>query len=162
MNKTKKQKEKREERRQFALAYLGGKCIECGSTLNLEFHHIDKTTKKNNISSLYSSSLKILKEELDKCELLCDKHHNDKTLEEKKQIRAEGTHGTLSSYRYCHCSICKEARNVYNRKYHGWVVRVPAQHGTYSKYKNGCRCNECKSANNSYMKNYYANKALLT
>jgi len=158
MNKIEKQKVKREERRIWALEYFGNKCAECSSTLNLEFHHIDKTTKENNISSLYSSSIEVFKRELDKCQLLCKKHHNDKTLEEKKQVRAEGTHGTLSSYRYCHCDICKEACAAYNREYHGWRKRIPAEHGTYSKYKSGCKCDECKEANNLYMKNYYKKK----
>mgnify|MGYP001617023980 CR=1 FL=1 len=163
MNRIEKQKIKREERRKWSLKYLGGECVECFSVSDLEFDHIDRFTKKHNVSSLFSSSINVLKEELDKCQLLCDKHHNDKTLREKGMIRAVGVHGTISSYRYCHCSKCKDAHAAYQRGYSGWEKRVPSQHGSYSKYKNGCKCKECKSANNTYMKNFYkTRKALLT
>lgn len=37
---------------------LGGKCVRCGTTDNLEFDHIDKTKKKIRASDLHSVSKK--------------------------------------------------------------------------------------------------------
>ena len=40
----------------------------------------------------------------------------EKTVEaESGKKSASGTHGTLSSFRYCKCALCKEARNGYNK-----------------------------------------------
>jgi 5-methylcytosine-specific restriction endonuclease McrA len=41
-----KNKEKREKRRNLIYEALGGKCIECGSTYNLEIDHINPSLKK--------------------------------------------------------------------------------------------------------------------
>jgi hypothetical protein len=33
----------------------------------------------------------------------------------KDRRKADKTHGTLSSYRYCRCEECKNAKNIYSR-----------------------------------------------
>jgi hypothetical protein len=62
---------------------MGGKCISCGCKDNLEFDHIDPSTKSFNISSGYNKTKKELFEELSKCQLLCNKCHLEKTKKNK-------------------------------------------------------------------------------
>jgi len=91
---------------------LGNMCSECGVAENLHVHHIDPIKKKFSISTgAYRMSLKGLDVELEKCVLLCESCHN------KKHHTAKTTHGTLSSYRYCKCELCKKAMSLYNRAY---------------------------------------------
>lgn len=66
--------------KQMAVEYLGGKCIRCGynrCVYALDCHHKDKTTKSFNISGAHSRSWKAIKEELDKCVLLCANCHRE-------------------------------------------------------------------------------------
>lgn len=72
---------KRRDTKQKCITYLGGKCSSCGYNKNIaaiDFHHIDSSTKENNIASLLKhSSFKKLKKELDKCVLLCANCHRE-------------------------------------------------------------------------------------
>jgi len=70
------------EKRAICLEYLGGKCVKCGTTERLEFDHIDRTTKKYTITPKLSYKFDNIKEELDKCQLLCAPCHLDKTASE--------------------------------------------------------------------------------
>jgi 5-methylcytosine-specific restriction endonuclease McrA len=64
-------------RRAKGIELLGGACARCQSTEGLEFDHVDPSTKwKHNFWSY--SWAKILKE-LDKCQLLCEDCHKEKT-----------------------------------------------------------------------------------
>jgi hypothetical protein len=66
------------ERKRKAVEYLGGACIRCGynkSLVALTFHHRDRKEKENTIGALRERSWKKLKEELDKCDLLCFNCH---------------------------------------------------------------------------------------
>jgi 5-methylcytosine-specific restriction endonuclease McrA len=65
--------------REILIDKMGGKCIECGSKEQLEFDHIDPSTKNFNISSAYNKTKEELFEELTKCQLLCNKCHLKKT-----------------------------------------------------------------------------------
>jgi 5-methylcytosine-specific restriction endonuclease McrA len=78
--------EKRRKRRGILLEKLGGKCVWCGTTEELTFDHIDKTTKSFVLSGkgLDGDWEKILRE-LDKCQILCDTCHKKKTIEEDRQ-----------------------------------------------------------------------------
>jgi 5-methylcytosine-specific restriction endonuclease McrA len=66
-----KERERRRLMRESALEELGGKCVICGTTENLEFNHIDPYTKEREVSTKCGLRHK---EHL-KCELLCKKHH---------------------------------------------------------------------------------------
>lgn len=105
------------KRRAEAVAFLGGKCVLCGSVNNLEFDHIDKTTKMFDIAHCWNKPLEVFWTEVKKCQLLCDQHHNFKTIDEKGFKRAKGKHGTISTYNYCHCEQCRAAKNDYCREY---------------------------------------------
>ena len=63
--------------REKGIKYLGAKCKRCKikDTEVLTFHHLDRTTKYDNLSSLWHREWDIIKSELDKCELLCANCH---------------------------------------------------------------------------------------
>lgn len=106
-------------RTELARFALGGRCVECGSTENLEFDHKDNITKSFEIAHSWNTSALRFWREISKCQLLCDRHHNEKTIREKGQSSAIGTHGTISAVRYCRpiCDLCRAARNRCNREY---------------------------------------------
>jgi hypothetical protein len=104
------------ERRAKALAFLGGAC-KCGSTSDLQFDHVDRTKKSFTIGKLWSLSEKVFWAEIAKCQLLCSKCHEEKTLIDLNQVSAKTRHGTLSTYRYCHCSLCRKANADYSAQW---------------------------------------------
>ena len=81
-------KAQRDERRAHCREYLGGKCVKCGTTHNLQFDHIKREGKKYTIASRIHQNFTILKEELDKCQLLCVDCHLEKTAKEWEIGRA--------------------------------------------------------------------------
>jgi len=78
------------EKRAYCIEYLGGKCVKCGSTERLEFDHIDRTTKKYTIAGRVTLNFDNLKEELNKCQLLCVDCHKIKTKSEWADITQRG------------------------------------------------------------------------
>ena len=81
----------RDKRRAYCREYLGGKCVVCGTTHNLQFDHIKREEKKYNITEKLTIKFDNLKEELDKCQLLCVDCHLEKTAKECADI----THNTV-------------------------------------------------------------------
>lgn len=61
------------------IAYKGGKCSKCGYEKLIpgayDFHHINPNEKDFGISEGHIRSLKIMKAEVDKCELVCRNCH---------------------------------------------------------------------------------------
>lgn len=112
--------ERYERRRKSIVEQLGGVCARCGSKDQLEIDHIDPPGKKLNISRrLAGVSEKALQRELTKCQLLCRRCHELKTILERGHTPAKGTHGTLSAYRWCgppKCDECKRAKREYVRR----------------------------------------------
>jgi 5-methylcytosine-specific restriction endonuclease McrA len=68
-----------ETRRKVAIGYLGGQCVSCGETEDLEFDHIDPSTKLMAIARASSRSEDFFWAEVDKCQLLCNPCHLEKT-----------------------------------------------------------------------------------
>lgn len=71
-----------------AIDYLGGKCVDCGYLGSkcpdaLAFHHKDPSKKSFNISGKHCLSWEKIKQELDKCELLCHNCHSERHYKEK-------------------------------------------------------------------------------
>lgn len=96
--------------RRDALATLGGKCVKCGTTDDLEIDHIDRSTKSFDIALLLSGySRKRVALELAKCQVLCKTHHREKTAAERPGPR----HGTEHMYlRYrCRCDLCRAEKS---------------------------------------------------
>jgi 5-methylcytosine-specific restriction endonuclease McrA len=69
----------RARKKQERIDYLGGKCVGCGTTEDLQFDHIDRTTKEYSISKKADYVFEKIKPELDKCQLLCKECHRIKT-----------------------------------------------------------------------------------
>ena len=66
--------------KQMAVSYKGGKCERCGYDKNigaLDFHHLDPKQKEFEISKVRHKSIEDIKEELDKCILLCANCHRE-------------------------------------------------------------------------------------
>jgi len=72
----------RDKRKSYCIEYLGGKCVKCGTTHNLQFDHIKREGKKYEITRKLTYKFDNIKEELDKCQLLCAPCHLDKTAKE--------------------------------------------------------------------------------
>jgi len=72
---------RRKKIRQMAVEYKGGRCEQCGYNRcidALEFHHANSSGKDFSISEKgYTRSWSKVKEELDKCMLLCANCHRE-------------------------------------------------------------------------------------
>lgn len=83
---SKYQKKARKERKRKLVEMLGGKCSRCGYNKcirALDFHHLDSTEKKFNLSTLgYTCSWDRLVEEAQNCELLCANCHREEEADE--------------------------------------------------------------------------------
>ena len=125
-------KARRLKRRQDLLNLAGNKCEACNSTDNLEFNHIDRSTKLITLSGKgLDGRWETIIKELDKCELLCNNCHLEKTREQykNKEIRPWNDkkhlpylHGTTRSYEEiaCRCKDCRYAKKLYRDKVIGY------------------------------------------
>lgn len=81
---------RRRELKRLAIEYLGGACVQCGYTRcreALEFHHKDPSQKKFGIAERgFTRSLHVVKEELDKCFLLCANCHRELEVVERGSL----------------------------------------------------------------------------
>lgn len=103
------------ERMLEARTLLGGKCIKCGEANDLELDHINPKTKSFTIGQMWNVRKELFDIEVNKCQLLCKRCHEEKTLLDKGQKSGKNTHGTLTSYRYCKCDICRKAKSDYSK-----------------------------------------------
>lgn len=114
------------KRREYILNRLGGFCVKCKSTNNLQVDHIDPTQKKFSIAKFSSINEQDFLKEIDKCQLLCDRCHIVKTIKEtgRNLVKGQNVHGSLSSYRYCKCDICKGAYSKWRKERRNIIARV--------------------------------------
>ena len=106
--------EARLKRRSLFLELLGGECVNCGTSDNLEFDHVIREDMSFRIGTAILMRLDKVLVELQKCQLLCHDCHVEKTNTE--YIRTTGlSHGTASGYvnHKCRCDICTKAWNLY-------------------------------------------------
>lgn len=164
--------------RKWALDFLGGKCLVCGSTEDLHIDHIDPKQKEYKISQLHSHKKEKQIRELNKCQILCKEHHIEKTLlmrDNKYNFSInENIHG--SGYMYvvkgCRCLRCSAWHYLYKKKRVQYKDVLTSDHlieyenrqrkylkdivhGTRGGYlKEGRlgldRCDACKAANTRY------------
>lgn len=88
------QEKRRLERLAMARERLGGGCVRCGATDNLDFDHIVPGTRARKISEATNWSMERFLAEVDKCQLLCHPGsgcggHAEKTLESGEHARGE-------------------------------------------------------------------------
>lgn len=79
------QNERRARLRRELIEMLGGKCVRCDVTEELQFDHIHPEMKLFAISNGLDKPRATLLAELAKCQLLCKDHHNLKTKEHGAQ-----------------------------------------------------------------------------
>ncbi len=85
------QKNRYHERKKQAIKMLGGKCVTCGSTENLELDHKNPSDKSFTITKLWSVPEAEFKREVKKCRLLCRKHHLKNTGKQREngEVKSE-------------------------------------------------------------------------
>tara|TARA_Y100001970_G_C13633570_1_gene555356 strand:- start:9 stop:587 length:579 start_codon:yes stop_codon:yes gene_type:complete len=88
-------KKQRREKKKILLEHLGNVCShpDCNETKNLQFDHINPFEKSFCPPAHLTKSLDELIIETNKCQLLCTKHHMEKTLKEWED-------GTLYTKKY--------------------------------------------------------------
>jgi hypothetical protein len=94
--------------------YLADKCCaKCGSRDRLEIDHKDPSKKLSH--KIWTWSKERREAELAKCQVLCHKHHREKTSEETRTA----IHGSSRMYgRYgCRCDLCKAWKVESNRQH---------------------------------------------
>jgi hypothetical protein len=161
------------ERRNLALKLLGGKCVVCGTRKNLEIDHIDPSTKTMIVARMTTVAYERFLDEVSRCQLLCKKHHIEKTSSEQSVPHGGGKTGK----RNCLCNLCAPLKREYNREFksakrgrEGSVARKPPAerlkelHGTRKGYQIERRlgiptCDECRYANSEYTRDLKARKA---
>ena len=73
--------ERKRVNRMTLIETLGGECVDCGATDDLEFDHKHGEEKLYNVSQIMSSTTKVMAEGM-KCELRCKSCHREKTNKE--------------------------------------------------------------------------------
>ena len=71
---------RRDEFKRWSVEYKGGQCKYCGYNkclASLDFHHTDPSKKEYIISSQWKKPKEIVKQELDKCDLVCKNCHGE-------------------------------------------------------------------------------------
>lgn len=109
-------------KRQEVVDRLGGKCSRCGTTKGpLHLDHKDKKKKTMQASDLHSVNDKRFEKEVKNLQLLCQKCHYIKGIEEwdYSDRTPKSTHGSYWHYRKykCRCPACVKA---YKEKQKEW------------------------------------------
>lgn len=100
------------QRRQEAIAFLGGVCVVCYTDEGLQIDHIDPKTKTMNISKLWSVSEERYWAEINLCQILCEPHHIEKS---RREARDKVVHGKTHAWQKlgCTCDTCMSGKREY-------------------------------------------------
>lgn len=135
-------------------------CSICKTKENLEYHHIDPSTKIKDISSLIVGgySLEFIFKEIEKCEVLCHKCHKNlhKLTEEEKEIKrkeyAEKNREKMREYARDYKRRNKEKYRLKSKKgYHNrdkYKRKELREWVNYLKTNSGCKI--CQGKINLY------------
>jgi len=99
------------ERRQKYIDEMGP-CFFCGTTEDIQIHHIDPEEKETH--RIWSWSDTRIRTELKKCVPLCRSCHNKlHGIYRRRPL----VHGTAHAYRnyFCRCDQCRKAVNLYKK-----------------------------------------------
>ena len=105
-------------------------CSDCGTRDErkvIQYHHLDPSTKKHDISAMYGCSTRVWLDEIAKCTVLCRSCHKKRHDVVDRERKAASKR--IDLFRAC---------------------------GTMAKFRQGCRCRICRSANNEVQRRYYA------
>jgi hypothetical protein len=95
-------------RRAAGVELLGGKCVECGSTEELEFDHVDPVQKISHRIWSWADARRLA--ELAKCQLLCAGCHLEKT---RRYASTSLVTGVKNHHKKgCACRVCQRARDL--------------------------------------------------
>lgn len=88
-------------------------CVLCGSTDRLELDHIDPSAKVSH--RIWSWSEARRSAEIEKCQILCYYHHQEKTSKDKASRVVHGSY-VMYTYRKCKCTECRAWKSLENKK----------------------------------------------
>ena len=98
-------------RREGFVARLGGKCVDCDGSEDLEFDHVDPKTKSFNVGEIILHGDDKVLAEMTKCVLRCKSCH--KVRSDVQQSVGHG--GGLTGVKNCRCELCGPLKNQYMR-----------------------------------------------
>lgn len=101
------------EFREYYVEKLGGTCVDCGTTSNLEFDHVHPFGKRYPVSAIMLHSKEKRENELAKCVLRCNECHKGKTSAQRSVPHGGGASGKSG----CKCRLCKDKKNEYMRNW---------------------------------------------
>lgn len=102
-------------RREEAIRKLGGKCIDCGTSDDLEFDHADSQTKEHDLAKIWSYKQEKFDAELSKCVIRCHVCHVEKSRQYDWHRVDHG--GGMTGKRGCKCEPCRKRKAEYSRNY---------------------------------------------
>lgn len=119
---------RRHNRKQQFIELLGGKCERCGKKKNLQFDHKNPKRKEFRIADRLDAPEDVLKKEVRKCRLLCEKCHREKTREKWEFGGKPARHGSIWYYksRGCRCYRCRKVMSEYNKARRAVLKEVAA------------------------------------
>src|SRR5690348_15996035 len=104
-------------RRAEMISYLGGTCVECGTTELLELDHIDREQKSFYVGHACALSWHRPRPELDTCQLRCRQHNVDKSIR-VGDLPPRAECPSPRAYRNgCRCPGCRAANSAYQKAY---------------------------------------------
>jgi len=101
-------------------------CAKCGSKDSLELDHIDPSQKISH--SIWSWSKVKRDVELEKCQVLCNPCHKEKSELYKSELRSIPHGSGLSGKRNCKCPECKKRKTEYMKTYRRSGAQIKLNH----------------------------------
>lgn len=90
---------RRKKFKQFCIDYKGGSCVKCGYCkliTALEFHHLNPSEKEIEPSKMMGKSQNFIKNELDKCILMCSNCHREEHYKQDKKKNLQKSFGVYN------------------------------------------------------------------